>query len=121
MVFKKLLAVLLTIILVGSLQSMEPGKVVTETISGNLKAACPEFGKGFQKVGLGLSRFVLDSSQRFAQAGQFCADHYLLTGLGMAGLVYFYLYVWPEVHIDITYSNHPLVRVHHPHAQNNRR
>lgn len=111
--FKKLLLLLLPILVVGSIKSMEPAPLVNETIAGNLKAACPQFAKGFHGVGLGLSRFILDGSQRFAQGGKFCADHYLISGLGIAGLAYFYFYVWPEVNIDIRYSNHPLVRVQH--------
>ncbi len=117
---KKLLVVLLPMLVIGSIKSIEPTHLVQETIAGNLKAACPQFVKGVHSVGLGLSRFVLDGSQRFAHAGQFCANHYLLSGLGIAGLAYFYAYIWPEVHIDITYSNHQLVRVHQPRPQHNR-
>ncbi len=111
--FKKLLVLLLPILVVSSIKSMEPAQLVNETIAGNLKAACPQFAKGFHGVGLGLSRFILDGSQRFAQAGKFCADHYILSGLGIASAVYFYTYIWPEVNINVTYSNHQLVRVQH--------
>lgn len=118
--FKRLLVLLLPIIVVGSIESMEPTQLVNETIAGNLRAACPQFAKGVHSVGLGLSRFVLDGSQCFAQAGKFCAEHYILSGLGIVGAVYFYTYIWPEVNINITYSNHQLVRVHHPQAPNRR-
>ena len=112
-VFKKLLLMTVTAVSVGTGYADAP----VETIAGNLKQACPNIVSGIHGLGLGMSRFVLDGSERFAGAGKFCADHYVLSGLGLAGGIYFYTYVWPEVNIDISYSNHRLVHVHHPHAR----
>ena len=111
--FKKLLLMTVTALCVGTSYS--------DTIGGNLKAACPNFVTGIHGVGLGMSRFVLEGSKGFASAGTFCANHYVLSGLGIAGAAYFYLYVWPQVNIDVSYSNHRLVHVHHPLAHNQRR
>lgn len=106
----------------GTIAPMQKVKTVqTETIAGNLKAACPNFVNGIHGVGLGLSRFVLDCSKGFSATGNFCANHYVLSGLGLTAAAGFYLYVWPQVNIDISYSNHRIVHVNNHHPQHNHR
>lgn len=114
--FIKNLAFIVPVLCAGTALPAVPPLKASETIAGNLKAACPNFLNGIHGVGLGLSRFVLDCSQGFSSAGNFCANHYILSGIGLTGAAYFYLYVWPKVNIDISYSNHRLVHVHHPQA-----
>ena len=87
-----------------------------ETITGNFLAAIPNIGHGLHGLGLGLSRLALDGSQRLAATGNFCAQHYILSGTAAMGALYFYTYIWPQINIDISYSNHRLV-----HIQNHRR
>lgn len=87
----------------------------TESITGNFLAAVPNFIHGFHGLGLGFSRLTLDLSQRCAGAGRFCANHYILSGSTVAAGLFFYKYIWPNIVIDVSYSNHRLIHIH-PHV-----
>ena len=87
------------------LKNLKERQMSNDTIAGNFSQAGPELINAAKDAGLGISRFVLNSSLAIKDLTEYFAKHYILFGAFIVSSAYFWWYIWPNITVRVHYNS----------------